>query len=120
MHAEIDADADEDTDVARAKARRNFEQLKENFPPELMERKDGLASEMAALPGSPMRRLRVLYAAVADLSDAVAPSALQPLGPASLAHLVSWLPSCNNHYTCAACHCFITWTAPSKSSSAAA
>lgn len=79
-------DSEADPLVARANAQHNFERLQHGLPPAILAREDGLAKELATLPGSPTKRLRALYAAMSDISSAVEPFAACHAGCSSCCH----------------------------------
>ena len=72
--------------TARTNAQRNFERLQLGLSPAILEREDALAKELAALPGRPSKRLRALYAAMAEISAAVEPFAACRAGCSSCCH----------------------------------
>lgn len=73
MSSNLTDPIDADPEVARSMAQRNFERMRDELAPEIVAREDGLAQEIAALPGSAANRLRALYAVMAQISDAVVP-----------------------------------------------
>lgn len=64
---------DSDADIARAIAQRNVERLRDELPADIVALEDALATRLSAMPGGVAQRLRALYAAMAQISDAVAP-----------------------------------------------
>ena len=72
--------------TARTDAQRNFERLQQGLSSAILAREDGLAKELAALPGSPVKRLRALYAAMAEISAAVEPFAACRAGCSGCCH----------------------------------
>ncbi|WP_018973149.1 YkgJ family cysteine cluster protein [Rudaea cellulosilytica] len=77
---------DADPIAARAIAQRNFDRLLNELSPDIVAREDGLAEEIAGLSGSAASRLRALYAALAQISDAVAPFVACHAGCTSCCH----------------------------------
>ena len=83
---ELIDESEADPLTARTNAQRNFERLREGLSPAILAREDGLATELASLPGSPSKRLRALYAAMAEISAAVEPFAACRAGCSSCCH----------------------------------
>jgi len=77
---------DADPDTARAIAQRNFERLCDELPADIVALEDALATRLAAMPGGAAQRLRALYAAMAQISDAVAPFVACKAGCTSCCH----------------------------------
>jgi Fe-S-cluster containining protein len=71
----MDSEAEKDPDVARANSLANRSAVLEHFPPALAEREASLRSEIAAVPGSPAKKLRALDGAMDIFSAAIAPHA---------------------------------------------
>lgn len=72
--------------TARTNAQRNFERLRVGLPAELIALEDGFARELEALPGSPSKRLRALYAAMTKISDGVSSFAACKSGCSGCCH----------------------------------
>lgn len=83
----VEIDSEADPNVARANALANLQAVVDNFPKALTDREAELRREVAAIPGSPAKRLRALYQAMSLFSTAIAPHVACRRGCSACCHI---------------------------------
>ena len=79
-------DSERDPAQAKKNAQANFDRMLTGIPMEIQDREASLASRLAALPGSPIKKLRALHKEMEILSAAMAPYVACSAGCSACCH----------------------------------